>query len=225
MTNNIKLLCFDLDGTMVQTKKLHRDILNEAIHAYAPKYFITEEDHFTTFEGMTTKEKLRILVHRGLPVDIADQIDILKQEKTADALAIFDFNVSYEAMFAELHKTYSIIVCTNTIRKSAEGILKKIGILHHLDMVFTNEDVLHPKPHPEIYRRAMQFDVVSPLETLIFEDAPVGLQSAYASGAYVRKVRDPSDLTLDMVYSTIDIIHAHQAARVIDHTLTLTTSL
>jgi sugar-phosphatase len=42
---------------------------------------------------------------------------------------------------------------------------------------------MRPKPDPECYIKAMQQFNMQPHECLIFEDAPIGIEAASASGA------------------------------------------
>ena len=56
----IKGLIFDLDGVLVDTKKIHFDALNYALEAvkFEP---ISLREHLNTFDGLPTNEKLKIL--------------------------------------------------------------------------------------------------------------------------------------------------------------------
>ena len=54
----IKLILFDLDGVLIDAKKLHYDALNLAL---GDKYFISEDEHTNIYDGRKTKEKLNIL--------------------------------------------------------------------------------------------------------------------------------------------------------------------
>jgi sugar-phosphatase len=52
-------------------------------------------------------------------------------------------------------------------------------------VVVPAEDVTHGKPDPEGYLRAASLLGRDPRETVVFEDAPAGIESARASGAQV----------------------------------------
>ena len=56
----IKLVLFDLDGVLVDTKQMHFDALNQALEKndYLP---ITLNEHLLRFDGLTTDQKLDIL--------------------------------------------------------------------------------------------------------------------------------------------------------------------
>jgi HAD superfamily hydrolase (TIGR01509 family) len=63
-----------------------------------------------------------------------------------------------------------------------------LGIDEDVDGLLTSVDVAEPKPSPEAFLKAMEIEGVTPAETLIFEDSPVGIAAAKASGAAYFKV-------------------------------------
>jgi beta-phosphoglucomutase-like phosphatase (HAD superfamily) len=77
-----RLFIFDLDGTLVDSKEIHFDALNEALKEIHPKYVISKEDQENLFEGLPTKEKLNMLSeYKNLPSEFHDQISKSKQRK------------------------------------------------------------------------------------------------------------------------------------------------
>ena len=61
----IKIIIFDLDGVLVDTKKIHFEALNLALKKYNYNE-ITFEDHVKIFDGLPTNEKLKILNKRDI---------------------------------------------------------------------------------------------------------------------------------------------------------------
>lgn len=59
----IKLIVFDLDGVLVESKNLHYEALNWALKKInSDRYQITYVDHVNRFDGLPTKIKLKILL-------------------------------------------------------------------------------------------------------------------------------------------------------------------
>ena len=56
----IKGLIFDLDGVLVDTKKIHFDALNIALKSIKFEQ-ISFKDHVNIYDGLPTLEKLKIL--------------------------------------------------------------------------------------------------------------------------------------------------------------------
>ena len=64
--SNIKLIIFDLDGVLIETKHLHFKALNQALGEYAFDW----SEHLAVYDGLTTRQKLSLLSERkGIPVE------------------------------------------------------------------------------------------------------------------------------------------------------------
>ena len=56
----IKLVIFDLDGVLYDSKEFHFNALNDALSEVDEKYKITFKDHLAVFDCMPTNKKLEI---------------------------------------------------------------------------------------------------------------------------------------------------------------------
>lgn len=198
----IKLVLFDLDGVLIDAKKIHYDALNEAL---GEKYFITEDEHTNLYDGRKTLEKLEILtIKKGLPENLHTEIYNKKQKITLEMISKLEPIEEIVKIFQELEKKhYKIGVCTNSIRRTALTALSKTNLIEHCSLILSNEDVKNSKPHPEIYWKAMSMLGVLPEETLIVEDSPPGLIAAQRSRAKYIRVNDPYDVTREKIFSNL----------------------
>ena len=79
----IRCILFDLDGTLVQAKDWHYEALNKALRLFG--YEISRYDHLVTYDGLPTREKLKMLsAERGLPLALHAFINEMKQKYTLD---------------------------------------------------------------------------------------------------------------------------------------------
>src|SRR5262249_53980372 len=102
----------------------------------------------------------------------------------------------------------TLAVASNSVRATVELMMRRSGLNDYLDLLLSNEDVEHPKPHPEIYLLAMERLALPPEETLVIEDNEHGVESARASGAHVMVVEDPLDVTYDRISAHIGALEA-----------------
>jgi len=197
----IKLIIFDLDGVLVEAKKIHYDTLNQALEEYGNEYIITETEHLSTYDGLKTTQKLELLTkNKGLHTDFYDDIWYRKQHLTIEAISQLQPDLQKIELFKQLRdKGYKLTVASNSIRRSVLVMLAKIGIIEYMDLIISNEDVKNSKPHPEMYWKVMSMMNCLPEETLIVEDSPHGLLAASRSRANVLRVDNPSDLTLEKI--------------------------
>ena len=197
----IKTIIFDLDGVLVEGKKIHYNTLNESLREIDEKYIITESEHLSIYDGLKTTQKLELLTkNKGLHPEFYDSIWYRKQHLTIEAISQLQPDLDKIELFKELRdRGYKLACASNSIRRSVLVMLAKIGIIEFMDLIISNEDVKNSKPHPEMYWKTMSMMECLPEETLIVEDSPHGLLAASRSRANVLRVDDPNDLTLEKI--------------------------
>jgi HAD superfamily hydrolase (TIGR01509 family) len=200
-----KLIIFDLDGVLVDAKKIHYDTLNLALSEVDAKFQISESEHLSIYDGLKTNQKLNLLSkNKGLPISFHEQVWNRKQELTIEAISNLPLNINLISLFKELRSYgYKLACCSNSIRRSVLVMLSKIGLIEYMDLILSNEDVKNAKPHPEIYWKAMSMMNFLPEECLIVEDSPTGLLSASRSRANILRVDSPSDLKIDKLLNKL----------------------
>jgi HAD superfamily hydrolase (TIGR01509 family) len=198
----IKLVLFDLDGVLIDAKKIHYDALNEAL---GPEYEIDMEEHLSVYDGLKTTQKLEMLTERkGLPAERYEEISEEKQRRTRryfqDLQPIREINKLFQTLETE---GFKIGVCSNSIRRSVLTALSKTKLIEHCSVILSNEDVHNSKPHPEMYWKAMSMMGCLPEETLIVEDSPPGLLAAQRSRANYVRVDNPHDVTRKKIFDNL----------------------
>jgi HAD superfamily hydrolase (TIGR01509 family) len=196
-----KLIVFDLDGVLLDAKKIHYETLNKSLKKFI-NYEISWEDHLRTYDGLKTKDKLAILRQSGFPIDniIDKNIFEEKQKLTLLALSNLENDNNLITILKSLKKNnFNIACCSNSIRDTVVIALNKLGIYDFFDLIISNEDVNFSKPHPEMYWKAMSNFGTYPEQTLIVEDSPTGLIAAYSSSAKVLRVSNSGEFTLDSI--------------------------
>ncbi len=190
----VKLVIFDLDGVLIDSKEYHFEALNLAL---GEEYEISRAEHITDYDGLPTTDKLKLLSERkGLPSSRFKEIWRKKQENT---LNIFKNSISkdYELMnfFQQLIDSgYKIAVASNSIRNTVKIILLRLGLLEFIDVFVSNEDILRNKPYPEMYWKCMITLGSIPDQTVIVEDSVIGRQGATDSKCHLITVENRKDL-------------------------------
>lgn len=199
------LIIFDLDGVLIDSKEIHFNALNLALDEFGSGLLITRDEQDSIFEGLTTKAKLNILTQiKGLPEELHNEIWKTKQEYSS----ILFTSISQDQELINLFKLIKfsgvkIAVASNSIRKTLDACLFSLGLSKLVDYSLSNEDVSLPKPSPEIYNKVMKHFDMGPESTVIFEDSPIGIMAAQASGAMVEIVKNRSDIWVDRVLRVI----------------------
>lgn len=201
-----KLIIFDLDGVLIDSKEIHFNALNLALKEFGNEFIISRDEQDNTFEGLTTKSKLKILTKtKNLPESLHYYVWKLKQSYSS---ALF-MSVSIDQELINLFKFIrssgiKIAVASNSIRETLDTCLRSLGLLDLIDYSLSNEDVDLPKPSPEMYNKVIEHFNTTPDKVVIFEDSPIGLMAAQASGATVEQVRNRSDIWFDRILRVVE---------------------
>lgn len=212
MTNRIKSIIFDMDGVLIDAKEWHYEALNRALGLFGME--ISKYDHLVTYDGLPTRKKLEMLsFERGLPVALHDFINDLKQDYTLE-LTYVRCKPTFFHHYALAHLKadgYRLAVCSNSIRNTIEAMLGRADLLRYVDFYLSNQDVANPKPHPEIYTKAIERLGLHPHECLIIEDNPNGIKAAQDSGAHVLVVSEPTDTNYENIIKRVQSIEGCHA--------------
>jgi HAD superfamily hydrolase (TIGR01509 family) len=109
------------------------------------------------------------------------------------------------ALVESLHGRVPIAVASNSPHAFVESALASAG----LDDLFTHrlaaEDVVHPKPAPDLYLAACKLLDADPARSVAFEDSATGVASARTAGLFVVGVPSLPGVTLntDATYPTL----------------------
>ena len=178
----LRALLFDLDGTLVDTDRLHEQAWLDGL----ARYHIQGDHRFyqTQISGGLNPEIMR----RLLPQLSQAEAEFFLQQK--------------EARFRELATEVQPLpglkmlwdwaqgqglrraLVSNAPRENARHLLERLGL--DFDCTVLSEDLPAGKPDPLPYLTALQQLGIAPLEALAFEDSPSGVRSAV--GAAIRTV-------------------------------------
>ena len=202
----IKLVIFDLDGVLIDSRDVHYEALNKALAFIDPKFTISRQEHLSTYDGLNTTKKLEMLhAEKGLPKDMFDTVWKIKQRETIEIFRQYKPDAKLHRIFEWLRtEGYKIAVASNSIRETVKLALLKIGIMEYVDYYQSNEDVRRTKPFPEMYWNCMVALGATADETLLIEDSHIGRQGALASGAHLLAVEDTLDVSLNKVRNELE---------------------
>lgn len=203
-----KLIIFDLDGVLIDSKLVHFDALNLALKEIDEKLIITEQEQKDIYEGLPTSVKLRLLTkYKKLDPIHYPTIWKNKQEFSTTLFSNINKDNMLINYFEQIkNNDIYISVASNSIKSTVELCLDRLGVYNLVDFIVSNEDVQNPKPHPEMYWKAMSHFGVIAEDTVIFEDSIVGKLGARDSHATLIEIRDRQDLTIDKINNAVDLL-------------------
>ena len=177
--NGLQLVCFDLDGVVVDAELL----LLEAERLGFANYGVTYcSPHWEAL--LTEQPVVANFVSTGLTLKLGF-LDLVKRLTAHDI---------------------PCMLVTSATQAYTDKALDRFGLRHLFASVVTQEDVSQPKPAPDLYLAVAKAAAISPELCLAFEDSPKGIASAKAAGLYCVAVTgsDFGDAALSQANEVID---------------------
>ena len=184
-TMQIKLIILDFDGTLASTEEANMEAYVAALAEEG--IALDREAYRTRYFGMRCPEFLQEI---GItdPADM-ERIRIRKIELYPTFFNTVQLNEPLWNFAQDFRAQGGKVWIVSTGQKdNIANAMHYLGIDEDVDGLLTSVDVAEPKPSPEAFLKAMEIEGVTPAETLIFEDSPVGIAAAKASGAAYFKV-------------------------------------
>lgn len=208
----IRAIIFDLDGTLVQSERLKAksyaiaaqgllglpDPDPRAIEAYREVVGSSRDVASRhVMESLELDDVLRpLMVEYGVsePEGVLSAMrKRIYDDMVADPQVLRDNQWPHTIQLLRLARDASCrtALATMSYRKEVMHVLRALELEASLDAVLTREDVVQPKPAPEIYELAASTLGVPPDECLVLEDSPNGVRAAVSAGMNVIAVATP----------------------------------
>lgn len=187
--DNVKAVIFDLDGTLVDSMWIWREIDIE----YLARFGLTlPETLQSEIEGMSFRETAVYFKER---FDIPDSLETIMNNWNEMAWEKYANEVPLKPgakAFLDLCKSRNIKlgIATSNSRELAQNIADTHGLHDYFDCIMTGSDVAKGKPAPDIYLAAAEKLGVSPANCLVFEDICPGIMAGQSAGMRVCAVED-----------------------------------
>ena len=186
-------ILFDCDGTLLLTAGLHFDAISRAVERQGAQM---PRDWYMSQTGLGRSDLFGRFAN-----DFALSLDL--QRLAADSIALTVAmagqaleNPAVAGLARTLAGRLPIAVVTNSEAAVAEALLNATGLRAVFNVVLTVNDVVHPKPAPDLYCLAAGRLAVAPDRCLVLEDSAQGIDAAKSAGAMWLDVRDPNWLDL-----------------------------
>jgi phosphoglycolate phosphatase len=175
----LKLLIFDLDGTLADTGRDITDALNYALGPFGVRTYSIEETKAMVGSGISK------LLASLLPVNdegtrqlVTDRFISYYSEH------VIDYTYAYPQVKETLEQlgNYKKAVVSNKREVLSKEVLRGIGILHYFDVVWGSDSVRAMKPSPVPLLDLMNKFNILQEETAIIGDSNYDVEAGKAAG-------------------------------------------
>lgn len=184
----VAAVCFDLDGTLVDSEGEAADAIELALAPHG-RSLTTEERDFVVGHGFG-EIYAHIARNGGVPLSCAEFEDAV----FAARVALFRRNGAGELPGAReiVRWTAARLPCalvTGSTRREAELMLAALELHACFRTTVCAGEYAHGKPSPEPYLRAAELLKIDPRDCLAVEDSTAGIAAAHAAGMRCAAVR------------------------------------
>ncbi|HYE12336.1 MAG TPA: HAD family phosphatase [Patescibacteria group bacterium] len=189
MLQDIKAVIFDVDGTLVDSMWIWKQV---DIEFLARRNIELPVDLQKDIEGMSYTATAEYFRER---FQLPETVEEIKEEWREMADDFYNNRIPLKAGVKELlqiikENRLKIGIATSNSRELVETMLKKHEIGEYFDGIRTSCEVPRSKPFPDVYLQAAEDLCVKPGECLVFEDTVAGATAAKAAGMRVVAVYD-----------------------------------
>lgn len=184
----IDAILFDMDGVLIDSMPAHAAAW---MRVFAEAGIDVDEDEIYRREGEQGAVTVRALLKRSGIMSTKKRVRTLlerKEEAFARTATIRPFPGAVEAVRAVGDAGLAVGLVSGTSRDELENVLPE-ELKAPMRVIVTGDEVLHGKPNPEPYLKAIMALGVRPEKTLVIENAPYGISSAVKAGALCLAIR------------------------------------
>ncbi|MDF2800359.1 MAG: beta-phosphoglucomutase [Anaerocolumna sp.] len=180
-----KAIIFDLDGVICHTDHYHYLAWKQLAQKLGI-YF--DEGINNQLRGVSRMDSLNIILKKweGDPLSEKEKLSLAesKNENYRELLKQMspkDLNQDIKSTLDKL-RNKGVLLGIGSSSKNARYILEQIGIGNYFDAISDGNNIMHSKPHPEVFLTAAKELNISPSDCLVVEDAKSGIEAAKAAG-------------------------------------------
>lgn len=189
MFKNIEAVIFDLDGTLIDSmgiwKQVDIEFLgNRGIELPADLQCCIEGKSFTE-TALYFKERFKL---KESIEDIKEEWRIMAEEYYKHKIALKSGAKEFLSVLSS--KGIKIAIATSNSKDLVNHILNNHNIQDYFSFIRTSCEVPRGKPHPDVYLKVAEDLNIIPTRCLAFEDTLAGVTAAKSAGMRVVAIAD-----------------------------------
>jgi len=181
MYDEFDALIFDMDGTLVDSGRLHEHAWITMLTRYG---IPVDRKLMRSLAGVPTRETIEILLKSysmRAPASL-NEMNEHKELLVRENMHQFVKPTALIQLIKKYHGVKPMAVGTGASTVEAQSILKICKLDKFLDAIVGADQVANPKPAPDIFLRCAELMAVNANNCVVFEDSTLGLQAAQSAG-------------------------------------------
>ncbi|HET7099118.1 MAG TPA: HAD family phosphatase [Patescibacteria group bacterium] len=175
---------FDLDGTIINSEEAWGKCFINVFKSIGSEF---DNNHPQT-RGLATKVNLKNIISKyHIKTDKSlDELQTLINIEYVKQIPYITLNEGVlEFMDYLTENNFPFALATSTNWEIVSKILEQFNLQDSFDSITTGEEVINPKPAPDIFLLASEKLGIDPADCLVIEDSPAGVKAAIEAGMKV----------------------------------------
>jgi len=201
----IQAIIFDMDGVLADSEPLWNDIDAAFLRNFDIDYHGEHKLHVMgkSFPLSSQFYKEQYKIERSITELVKLRTEAAR-EVYATKIVLFD---QVPQVLEKLHDSHwRIGLATSTVRECAIPMLERHDIKKYFHKITTGDEVERGKPYPDIYLRGASKLNMEPVNVLVVEDSPAGIEAAQCAGMRVAAIPDRRIAGIDDLVKNADFI-------------------
>lgn len=208
MLHNKKLVCFDLDGTLIDSVGIWNQVdakLIEDLSGQQADLALIQQQRDLQLKNFKHCADPYLeycgYLKDSYGIENLSQDDIKKHRYSISHYFldhVIQLKPQAEMFVQKLQQSGIQTAITTTTsfsniqryQQNNSLINSKLNFAKDFNLILTRENVQNIKPHPEVYLKALEFFNLQPEECLIIEDSIIGIEAANQAGIQVAAIYD-----------------------------------
>lgn len=177
----LNTVIFDMDGLLIDSEPLWREAAKEIFNGYG---IILSDVQYATTTGLRTREFVQWWLRKynisESELAVAEDNILKTVMAKVDARGKIMPGVKNIFQFF-IRQNFKIGIASSSGMPLIDLVVDKLGIREHLHAIASAENLLHGKPHPQVYLDCALSLNSDPVECLCFEDSFNGMIAVKAA--------------------------------------------
>lgn len=174
-----RLLAYDFDGTLVDTKEDIALSVNLALEELGLPARSREE--IFSFVGHGVLNLMKKAVGESGGVEAEHAVDVFRKHYRVHVLDTTLFYPNCIEVLEHFHSRIQAIVSNKPV-EFVESILEGLEQRHHFASVYGGDSVANKKPDPEMVQHLLQVHAIPPEQALVIGDSPQDIEAGKRAG-------------------------------------------
>jgi HAD superfamily hydrolase (TIGR01509 family) len=199
----MRAVVFDMDGLMFNTEDVYTAVGTELLRR---RGLVFTAELKNAMMGQRPQPSFEAMICRCRLTETWEQ---LAAESDQLFLSLLDARLApmpglYELLDALERAGLPKAIATSSNRALVNACLAPFGFQKRFQFILTAEDIVHGKPHPEIYLTVARRFGVAPADMMVLEDSQNGCLAGAAAGAFTVAV--PGEHSREHDFSSASLV-------------------